>query len=314
MADDVMAIVTDRIIDVLEKGCVPWRKPWCAPGRGAFNRISGRQYSLLNQMMLLHEGGASDPELAEVRLTPGEYKKLWQRIQSAEKAAQEATDDADKREIVVLREANRQLDEYKRKVDAAADQKVVAAQSAQQMAEQRASILEAEKSGIEESLKKQQNLNNNLKRIARERANARRGIRPKKEHDGYVVLYSMQWRERYRDSNGEKCVANVWKSVLQTPYDASLPLDAIQDEIWEELIHAVLYPLGFRQAQPVEKNGEYRTWTGEDEDGIVKELCGLYRWDCKANYKSGLWELNLYHTKSLRVPEEYRPIDWRKKR
>ena len=53
---DVMTIVSDRIIAALEQGCVPWRKPWYAPGRGAYNRITGKQYSLLNQMMLLHEG------------------------------------------------------------------------------------------------------------------------------------------------------------------------------------------------------------------------------------------------------------------
>lgn len=53
---DVMSMVTDRIIAALEEGCVPWRKPWHSSGRGAFNRISGRKYSLLNQMMLAHEG------------------------------------------------------------------------------------------------------------------------------------------------------------------------------------------------------------------------------------------------------------------
>lgn len=51
-----MSIVTDRIIAALEKGCVPWHRPWYAPDRGAYNRISGKKYSLLNQMMLLHEG------------------------------------------------------------------------------------------------------------------------------------------------------------------------------------------------------------------------------------------------------------------
>lgn len=53
---DVMAFVTDRIIASLEKGVIPWRKPWVAPGRGAYNRISGKKYSLLNQLMLQYEG------------------------------------------------------------------------------------------------------------------------------------------------------------------------------------------------------------------------------------------------------------------
>lgn len=53
---DVMSIVTGRIIAALEEGTIPWHKPWVAPDRGAFNRISGKKYSLLNQLMLQHEG------------------------------------------------------------------------------------------------------------------------------------------------------------------------------------------------------------------------------------------------------------------
>lgn len=53
---DVMSIVTDRVIAALEEGTIPWHKPWVAPDRGAYNRVSGKKYSLLNQLMLQHEG------------------------------------------------------------------------------------------------------------------------------------------------------------------------------------------------------------------------------------------------------------------
>ena len=53
---DVFQIVTDRIISELEKGYIPWHKPWCNVETGAFNRITHRQYSLLNQLMLRHAG------------------------------------------------------------------------------------------------------------------------------------------------------------------------------------------------------------------------------------------------------------------
>lgn len=59
----------------------------------------------------------------------------------------------------------------------------------------------------------------NVYRIMRERANAARGIVPKKSHDGYLVLNSRQWKERYSAIvNGKKtqCSAAVWKSVLET--------------------------------------------------------------------------------------------------
>ena len=53
---DVYGMVTETIIRQLEEGTVPWHKPWTDIHSGAFNRISGRQYSLLNQMLLKHTG------------------------------------------------------------------------------------------------------------------------------------------------------------------------------------------------------------------------------------------------------------------
>ena len=56
MAKSVYEMVTERIINQLEKGIVPWRKPWTGIKSGAYNRISKKSYSLLNQMLLKHEG------------------------------------------------------------------------------------------------------------------------------------------------------------------------------------------------------------------------------------------------------------------
>ena len=56
MAKSVYEMVTERIISQLEKGIIPWRKPWTGIRSGAYNRISKKSYSLLNQMLLKHEG------------------------------------------------------------------------------------------------------------------------------------------------------------------------------------------------------------------------------------------------------------------
>lgn len=53
---DVYQMVTERIIEQLEKGYIPWKKPWANCLDGAFNRISRKPYSLLNQMLLRNEG------------------------------------------------------------------------------------------------------------------------------------------------------------------------------------------------------------------------------------------------------------------
>ena len=56
MSKSVYEMVTDRIIEQLENGVIPWEKPWTGVRSGAFNRVSKKSYSLLNQMLLKHEG------------------------------------------------------------------------------------------------------------------------------------------------------------------------------------------------------------------------------------------------------------------
>ncbi len=56
MEKSVYELVTDRIIEQLEQGVIPWQKPWTGVRSGAYNRISKKSYSLLNQMLLQHKG------------------------------------------------------------------------------------------------------------------------------------------------------------------------------------------------------------------------------------------------------------------
>lgn len=63
---DIYQMVTDRIIDQLQKGIIPWQKPWKVSAtsiRGAqdlhklaFNRVTKTAYSLLNQILLSKPG------------------------------------------------------------------------------------------------------------------------------------------------------------------------------------------------------------------------------------------------------------------
>lgn len=53
---NVYQMVTDRIIAQLENGVIPWHKPWIGVREGAFNRVSGKTYSMANQMLLSHSG------------------------------------------------------------------------------------------------------------------------------------------------------------------------------------------------------------------------------------------------------------------
>lgn len=56
MSINVYEMVTNRIIEQLESGVIPWEKPWSGVRSGAFNRVSKKSYSLLNQMLLGKDG------------------------------------------------------------------------------------------------------------------------------------------------------------------------------------------------------------------------------------------------------------------
>lgn len=56
MAFDIYAAVTDRIIQQMEQGYIPWCKPWGGISGGAVSGTTGKPYSLLNQMLLTKPG------------------------------------------------------------------------------------------------------------------------------------------------------------------------------------------------------------------------------------------------------------------
>ena len=51
----IYEMVTQRILDELSRGIVPWQKPWVGGG-GTYNVLSHRPYSALNSMLLRHSG------------------------------------------------------------------------------------------------------------------------------------------------------------------------------------------------------------------------------------------------------------------
>ena len=52
---DLYQEITDRIIAQMENGLILWEKPWCSAGR-AVSHVTGKLYSLLNQMLLGRTG------------------------------------------------------------------------------------------------------------------------------------------------------------------------------------------------------------------------------------------------------------------
>src|SRR4051794_40392168 len=48
----VYDIITARIVEQLERGTVPWRKPWHGPDGAPKNAISGKSYRGINVLLL----------------------------------------------------------------------------------------------------------------------------------------------------------------------------------------------------------------------------------------------------------------------
>lgn len=53
---DVYQIITDRIIAMLEKGTVPWQKPWNGGANAPKNLVSGKEYRGVNSFILAASG------------------------------------------------------------------------------------------------------------------------------------------------------------------------------------------------------------------------------------------------------------------
>ena len=69
---DIYAEVTSRIMQQMESGVIPWRKPWIASG-AAVSHATGKPYSLLNQMLLGRPGEYAT--YAQIQKAGGYVKK-----------------------------------------------------------------------------------------------------------------------------------------------------------------------------------------------------------------------------------------------
>lgn len=102
---DIYAEVTSRIMQQMESGVIPWRKPWIASG-AAVSHATGKPYSLLNQMLLGRSGEYAT--YAQIQKAGGYVKKgekasmvvFWKWIE------QEDEETGEKKEIPFLRYYN----------------------------------------------------------------------------------------------------------------------------------------------------------------------------------------------------------------
>ncbi|MBQ6068835.1 MAG: DUF1738 domain-containing protein [Bacteroidales bacterium] len=80
--------ITNRILAEMEKGIIPWQKPWTC-SNGAVSHTTGRPYSLLNQMLLMMdepEENTTDEIPVKEYLTFNQIKAAGGSIKKGEKS------------------------------------------------------------------------------------------------------------------------------------------------------------------------------------------------------------------------------------
>ena len=163
----------------------------------------------------------------------------------------------------------------------------------------------------EKEVNYQKGLNANLLRISRERANADRSLRPKKEHTGYAVVRSMEKEYRYKISRHSWGKVMLWETVIQSPYSMEFTEEQARKQIRRELLRDktggdwLIGKVGIRVSCDLEFEDmiQYSEWweKNKDENIMMKRKLNL-------NGRSGYWEVVFYHTRPLGpVPEEMRP-------
>ena len=237
-------------------------------------------------------GGQSDPECTHVIMTLKEYDKLLQEKARAEQEARSTKYSAE-----------REIEEAKRAARYTAQK---AAEEARQTVAGIESALAAERA---ESAH-QRALNANLLRIAKERANADRKLKPKKEHTGYLVVFSGEKEHQFKDGNRRVKRVLLWETVIQSPYVVDFPEVQIRKQILEELLRKD--EDGYRLIDRLGINGYYgkgygsmiedREWCAEPERFNI-----MLKPKFRANFRAGYWEVVCLHTKPLGVvPKDMR--------
>lgn len=165
----------------------------------------------------------------------------------------------------------------------------------------------------------------NLVRIYKERANADRGLTPKKEHKGYVVMSSTETPRSfmldgyYKDGrkSGKKTQYsyNLWATTVQTPYSIDISFEEVvrlilQDMEWlagalKLSVNLQKERYDFSECIEVlhENNMTDKTEEPSFNDGVNYILDFPLSQSAKPPY---LWEVKLIHTYPVFIPQELR--------
>lgn len=247
-------------------------------------------------------GGQSDPDCTHVIMTLKEYEKIqWDKAQAL-------------RDVGIERDrADRGIEEARR--DVAYQVYQIKTEVTEEVA-----AIQDELERVQHEAEYQHQLNEDLLRISRERSNADRKLRPKKEHTGYVVLSSNEKELRRKDrGRSSYYYITLWETVLQSPYSVEFTEEQARRQICEDLMlrnEGEDWPLARLGIYEKPEPKPYSSYDDEEDDQSEDDRNReniLLRYRLSANYQArrgqevGFWEIVLTHKKPLlRVPRDMR--------
>ena len=182
----------------------------------------------------------------------------------------------------------------------------------------------------DEELDNWKRCNRNLLRINKEKSNAKRGIYPKKEHSGYLLIYSNPIDYKYY-LHGTHKKAQLYQTAFQTPYTIDVSYEDAYESIYDDLakkqngnlcllsqlgayyfwaddIYEVIIENNIKEAQENYYNNLIKEFTEENnrkpyysEEEEIKRECWDYdtyyffNMNLRLNGKEGYWEVVLWH-------------------
>ena len=228
------------------------------------------------------QGGQSDPECSHVILKLDEYEALLVEIRKAKRKASQSEEDAGKAIA---------------KAQAEAELRIKANQTdAEQIIQHWKQVTLNERKGKEYQI----GLNKNLLRISRERANADRKIKPKKERSGYVFISMGQRNYRYRVDRNHWEDVILWDTVIQTPYSIQFTAEQAITESMELFARDdngewLIGRLGL----DYEYDGKYEEMIDDNMFPDWQNFNVILDKRYNANGRAGYWEIIITHTKPL---------------
>ncbi len=157
-----------------------------------------------------------------------------------------------------------------------------------------------------QELQRLKGLNGNLLRISRDRANQERNLRPKKAHKGFVILNRQSLYYKLYSNIKQPSRSNqlnyiefpCFKIKIQTPFEASISFDLIEDEIIEAFSDFMKnlkidnwYNYDYIVNQPISKikdiifNNQYDNF--------------IFKYFYTANFKSNFWDIDVFTKKDI---------------